>query len=302
MAKKTKNPPQGDGNKFQKPRNTKATFSRLLGYLGKSKVMLVFVFIFVAFSSLAGIIGTAKTWGEVEEANFNRYAYTYQTGVNEETNEPILVTVYFEDANLEGAAHYPTSGEFKGQKFTLKALTEKDADGNDVRVRKAQIEADWGVTDKTTFVKALAVILEPVFPVLQLLFQGKILTLIGYDKETYEAVTTYEITSDENGNLVSTPVLDETHTGEEIGNGYVELMGVKGYEEVLVPILDAVGGITEFGVYDATTNPGGIMSVADFEAITTADFKMVFFIIRLSLSYLKRVQYSVILNKGRLQR
>ena len=57
MARKAKAP--SNGNKFQKPRNTKATFSRLLGYLGKSKVMLLFVFIFVAFSALAGIIGTS---------------------------------------------------------------------------------------------------------------------------------------------------------------------------------------------------------------------------------------------------
>ena len=43
----------------RKPKNTKATFSRLLGYLGRSKVMLLFVFIFVALSALAGIIGTS---------------------------------------------------------------------------------------------------------------------------------------------------------------------------------------------------------------------------------------------------
>ncbi len=63
MAPQTKKPPEGGGpgpgNKFQKPKNTKATFARLLGYLGKSKVMLIFVFIFVAFSALAGIIGTS---------------------------------------------------------------------------------------------------------------------------------------------------------------------------------------------------------------------------------------------------
>ncbi len=60
MARKSKKatpPPQG--NKFQKPKNTKATFSRLLGYLGKSKALLFLVFIFVLTSSLAGIIGTA---------------------------------------------------------------------------------------------------------------------------------------------------------------------------------------------------------------------------------------------------
>lgn len=50
---------QGEKNKFQKPGNTKATFTRLLGYLGKSKAMLAVVFVFVAFSSLAGVIGTS---------------------------------------------------------------------------------------------------------------------------------------------------------------------------------------------------------------------------------------------------
>ncbi len=60
MARKTKNPPPSpQGNKFQKPKNTKATFSRLLGYLGKSKSLLFLVFIFVVTSSLAGIIGTS---------------------------------------------------------------------------------------------------------------------------------------------------------------------------------------------------------------------------------------------------
>ncbi len=61
MAPKMKGPKGNgpEGNKFQRPQNTKRTFSRLLGYLGKSKFMLFFVFIFVAFSSLASIIGTS---------------------------------------------------------------------------------------------------------------------------------------------------------------------------------------------------------------------------------------------------
>ncbi len=41
-----------------KPKNTKSTFLRLLGYLGKSKKLLFVVFLCVAVSSLAGIIGT----------------------------------------------------------------------------------------------------------------------------------------------------------------------------------------------------------------------------------------------------
>ncbi|MBQ9850306.1 MAG: ABC transporter ATP-binding protein [Clostridia bacterium] len=59
MAPTVKRPERPDGkNKFQKPVNTKATFTRLLGYLGRSKQMLAVVFVFVAFSSLAGVIGT----------------------------------------------------------------------------------------------------------------------------------------------------------------------------------------------------------------------------------------------------
>lgn len=59
MARKAKKTPPSQGNKFQKPQNTKKTFSRLLGYLGKSKALLFLVFIFVVVSSLAGIIGTS---------------------------------------------------------------------------------------------------------------------------------------------------------------------------------------------------------------------------------------------------
>ena len=60
MARKSKKAaPPSQGNKFQKPKNTKATFSRLLGYLGKSKVLLFLVALFVLISSFAGIIGTA---------------------------------------------------------------------------------------------------------------------------------------------------------------------------------------------------------------------------------------------------
>ena len=52
-------PHKPDGKKApRKPANTKATFTRLLGYLGRSKAMLAIVFVFVAFSSLAAIIGT----------------------------------------------------------------------------------------------------------------------------------------------------------------------------------------------------------------------------------------------------
>ncbi len=60
MAPQMKKPSKGKGpNNYQKPKNTKETFSRLLGYLGRSKFMLLLVFVFVAFSALASIIGTS---------------------------------------------------------------------------------------------------------------------------------------------------------------------------------------------------------------------------------------------------
>ena len=40
---------------FQKPKNVGATFARLLGYLGKSKFLLILVFLLVAMSAAAGV-------------------------------------------------------------------------------------------------------------------------------------------------------------------------------------------------------------------------------------------------------
>ena len=59
MAPAMKRPGKPGGSDPRKPANTKATFTRLLGYLGRSKAMLGVVFVFVAFSALAGIIGTS---------------------------------------------------------------------------------------------------------------------------------------------------------------------------------------------------------------------------------------------------
>ena len=58
MAPTMKRPGKPGAAAHQKPANTKATFTRLLGYLGRSKKMLAVVFVFVAFSALAGVIGT----------------------------------------------------------------------------------------------------------------------------------------------------------------------------------------------------------------------------------------------------
>ena len=49
MAPTMKRPGKPGAAAHQKPANTKATFTRLLGYLGRSKKMLAVVFVFVAF-------------------------------------------------------------------------------------------------------------------------------------------------------------------------------------------------------------------------------------------------------------
>lgn len=59
MAPQMKKPSHGGPPAGFKPKNTKATFARLLSYLGKSKFLLLLVFVFVVFSALAGIIGTS---------------------------------------------------------------------------------------------------------------------------------------------------------------------------------------------------------------------------------------------------
>ena len=59
MAPAMKHPGKGGPHGGQKPGNVKATFLRLLSYLGRSKAMLAVVFVFVAFSALAGVIGTS---------------------------------------------------------------------------------------------------------------------------------------------------------------------------------------------------------------------------------------------------
>mgnify|MGYP003300496898 CR=1 FL=1 len=56
MAPAVKRPENPDvKNKFQKPGNAKKTFTRLLGYLGRSKAMLAVVFVFVLFKILSSL-------------------------------------------------------------------------------------------------------------------------------------------------------------------------------------------------------------------------------------------------------
>ena len=57
MAPAMKRPNGPDMNKkMQKPGNAKATFVRLLGYLGKSKAMLAVVAVFVLFNKLLNLL------------------------------------------------------------------------------------------------------------------------------------------------------------------------------------------------------------------------------------------------------
>ena len=240
-----------------------------------------------AVATLKAIIGNAETWADVVKSDATPlYAYEYVVGVDAEGKDQ-TVRVHFADSTLDGAKHVPTSGEYKGNTYTLKAVLDADKNhvvkldlnkkvevldekGQGTGEFETKAEADWGInaaTDKkAAFISAIAVILEPLFPVLQLVLQGKTLTLVGHDKTAYEPVNTYEYDADG----VKTTIIDDSRTGEEIGNGYVELMGVNGYEELLVPILDSIGGLAAFGAYDATNNPDGIMTAAEFCSINNA--------------------------------
>lgn len=52
-------PPRGPHGPGGKPANAGVTFKRILSYMAEYKILLVFVVLFIVFSSLAGIIGTS---------------------------------------------------------------------------------------------------------------------------------------------------------------------------------------------------------------------------------------------------
>ncbi len=78
----------------------------------------------------------------------------------------------------------------------------------------------FGITDKDSFITAASVLLEPFFPVLQVVTQGKVLELFGYTHENYKPAD-------------KEPDID----------GYlINLSGINAYDQVLMPIIDALRG------------------------------------------------------------
>ena len=245
-----------------------------------------------AVAALESIIGTATTWADVVKNDTTPlYAYEYVDGVNEDGSDK-KVTVYLADADAKTYELTKTVGEgeeAKEVKYEV-ALTKLDtvkAEYNKVVDGETVADLTWGVAaaadKKDAFIKALAVIVEPLFPVLQLVLQGKTLTLVGNNKNEYTAVNMKEYEAD--GSIHE--IIDDSRSGNEIGNGYVELMGVNGYEELLVPILDAIGGIAAFGAYSAD-NKDGIMTAAEFGAINNA-YDMLAYIVNVVFGFVNNL-------------
>ena len=289
-----------------------------------------------AVVALAGIIGNAETWADVVKNDATPlYAYEYIDGKNDDGTDK-KYTVYLADENATTYELTKTEGEgeeAKEVKYNV-ALTavknDKDerivkAEFNNVVDGKNVAEVEWGVNDssnqKDAFIKALSVIIEPLFPVLQLVLQGKTLTLIGHDKSGYTPVNMIEYKNDgtmtyivdaaeldtveingktynydaDSKKFVNTAdandtieaVFDNSRNGKEIGNGYIELVGVNGYEELLVPILDSIGGIDEFGRY-ADDNKTGIMTAEQFGNIDTA-YGMLSYIVNVVFAFVNKL-------------
>ena len=253
-----------------------------------------------AVAAFKSIIGEATTWADVVRNDTTPlYAYEYATGENDDKGNPKKATVYLADANATTYELTKTVGEgeaakeVKDEVALTQVLTEDGkrvvkAEYNNVVDGKKVAELNWGVNNakdkKDAFIKALSVIIEPLFPVLQLVLQGKILTLVGHNKKSYTPVNMVEYNSD--GTHIT--IEDDSRTGEEIGNGYIELMGVNGYEELLVPLLDALGGIEAFKAYDEDNNPDGIMTADEFNGLANA-YDMLDYIVNVVFAFVNNL-------------
>ncbi|MCM1543970.1 MAG: hypothetical protein NC110_01610, partial [Ruminococcus sp.] len=215
----------------------------------------------VRVKAFQSIIGDAKTWKDVA-AKFVQYEYTYVTGKDAEGND-IKATYY--------GAKGETTATIDGTEYTLAPVfAETENEDGSVTVAESQttklvMDIDFGVTDKDTFVSALAALLNPLYEVLQVVLQGKTLTLFRSvnDKGEYEykPVDNTEAEYDEKGNLI---IEADAQDGSELGSGYVEIRGVNGYDQALMPLLDALG-------IPQGKHASEIKSVDEFNAINNID-------------------------------
>ena len=129
------------------------------------------------------------------------------------------------------------------------------------KVDSADKNIVWGVNSLQSIVDILGPILDPFSDLLRVVFQGMTLTLINNGGE-YEPVLTNQYTANDAGGIDVTTEPDDSRDGKEIGNGYLEIRGSNGYEQALVPLLEALGL--------RTTGEGALLTQEQFNEKTTA--------------------------------
>ena len=135
----------------------------------------------------------------------------------------------------------------------VKANAAKDAEG------KCAIEAKWGVTSLETLIDAIMVLAQPLTPVLQVLFQGKTITLLssGTDEEG-NVIYSGDFDTAVPGATDNDDRSEEIASGVILGDGYIEIRGSKGYEQGILALVDAldltVEGLPTAEAYNASND------------------------------------------------
>ena len=135
----------------------------------------------------------------------------------------------------------------------VKANAAKDAEG------KCAIEAEWGVTSLETLIDAIMVLAQPLTPVLQVLFQGKTITLLssGTDEEG-NVIYSGDFDTAVPGATDNDDRSEEIASGVILGDGYIEIRGSKGYEQGILALVDAldltVEGLPTAEAYNASSD------------------------------------------------
>ena len=105
---------------------------------------------------------------------------------------------------------------------------------------KPAFETDWGIEDLDSFIAAIMVLAQPLTPVLQVLFQGKTLTLLDSNGiYTGDFETVYNTTTG-TGETPDDDRAEEIASGVILGDGFIEIRGSKGYEEAILALAEAL--------------------------------------------------------------
>ena len=207
-----------------------------------------------------------NTMVDYELKEMHRYTYTINRG---KTNAQ-KVTVYLP----EGETHITIS--YDEDNIKIYRLRDQGL----VRSEEVRIKLiDWGIdsadSPRDAFIEVISDLLEPFTDVLRAVLQGRYLTIVARPDRDADG----KIIKDADGNIQYTYVNvedDPGQSGEELKNGYIEIMGSNGYSEALVPLFEALG-----------LRAGELMSHEEFGELST---------LKDILGYLMDLLYQIIGN------